>query len=53
MKFVQLILWPGAYTDNTYATKPESRFHIMTHFMNHDYIGSLGCIPNEKKSKAT
>ena len=30
MKFVQLILWPeGAYTDDTYATKPESRSHIM------------------------
>ena len=25
MKFVRLIIWPGgAYTDNTYATKPES-----------------------------
>ena len=24
-KFMYLILWPrGAYTDNTYATKPES-----------------------------
>ena len=24
-KFVQLILWPGgAYTDDTYTTKPES-----------------------------
>ena len=51
MKFVQLLLWPGgAYTDDTYATKPESRSHIMIHFMNHDYIGSLGCIPNEPKS---
>ena len=42
MKFVQLILWPGgAYTDNTYTTKPESRSHIRIHFMNHDYIGSF------------
>ena len=39
IKFVQLILWPeGAYTDDTYATKPESRSHISIHFMNHDYI---------------
>ena len=22
----------------------------MIHFMNHDYIGSLGCIPNEPKN---
>ena len=30
MKFVRLILWPGgAYTDGTYAIKPESRSHIM------------------------
>ena len=51
IKFVQLIVWPGgAYTDNTYATKPESRSHIMIHFMNHDNIGSLGCIPNEPKT---
>ena len=41
-KFVQLILWPGgAYTDDTYATKPELRSHIRIHFMNHDCIGSL------------
>ena len=42
MKFVQLILWPGgAYTDDTYATEPESRSHIRIHFMNHGYIGSF------------
>ena len=41
-KFVQLILWPGgAYTDDTYATKPESRSHFRIHFVNHDCIGSL------------
>ena len=41
-KFVQLILWPGgAYTDDAYATKPESRSHIKIHFVNHDCIGSL------------
>ena len=52
MKLVRLIVWPGgACTDNTYATKPESRSHIMVHFMNHDYIGSLGCIRNEPKRK--
>ena len=42
IKFVWLILWPGrAYTDDTYATKPESWSHIRIHFMNHDYIGSF------------
>ena len=42
IKFMQSILWPGgAYTDNTYATKPESRSHIRIPFMNHDYIGSF------------
>ena len=41
-KFVQLILWPGeAYTDDTYATKPELQSHIRIHFVNHDCIGSL------------
>ena len=51
MKFVWLILWPGgAYTDDTYATKFESWSHIRIHFMNHDYIGSLACIPNEPKN---
>ena len=50
MKFVHLIVWPaGAYTDDTYVIKPESRSNIMVHFMNHDYKGSLGCIPNEPK----
>ena len=54
IKFVWLIVWPeGMYTDNTYATKPESRSHIMVHFMNHDYIGSLECIPNEPKRTTT
>ena len=53
MKFVQLILWPGgAYTDNTYATKLESRSHIRIHFMNHDYIGSFWqCQMNQKAQK--
>ena len=42
MKFMWLIVWPGgAYTDDTYTTKPESRSHIRIHFMNHDYIGSF------------
>ena len=41
-KFERLILWPGgAYTDDTYATKPESRSRIRIHFVNHDCIGSL------------
>ena len=38
-KFVQLILLPGgAYTEDTYATKLESRSHIRIHFMNHDFL---------------
>ena len=42
MKFVRLIPWPGgAYTDDTYATKFESRSHIRIHFIYHDYIGSF------------
>ena len=42
MKFMQLILWSGGvYTDNTYTTTVAIRSHIMIHFMNHDYIGSL------------
>ena len=53
MKFVQLILWPGgAYTDNTYATKLESGYHIRIHFMNHDYIGSFWqCQMNQKATR--
>ena len=52
MKFVRLILWPGgAYTDDTYATKVKSMIPHLIHFMSHDYIGSLGCIPNEPKSR--
>ena len=50
---MQLILWPGgAYTDNTYATKPESWSHIRIHFMNHDYIGSFWqCQMRQKTSQ--
>ena len=53
IKFVQLILWPGgAYTDDTYATKLESRSHIRIHFMNHDYIGSFWqCQMSQKAQK--
>ena len=31
---------------------PQSLNHdpILIHFMSHDYIGSLGCIPNEPKN---
>ena len=51
MKFVQLILWPGgAYTDDTYATKARITIPYYDEIMNHDYLGSLGCIPNEPKS---
>ena len=54
MKFVQLILYPGgAYTDNAYATKIESGFHIRIHLMNHDYIGSFWqCQMSQKSEKS-
>ena len=52
MKFVQSILWPGgAYTDATHATKAKITIPYSDEIMNHDYIGSLGCIPNEPKTR--
>ena len=51
MKFVRLILWPGgAYTDAAHANKAKIMIPYSDEIMNHDYIGSLGCIPKEPKS---
>ena len=51
MKFVQSILWPGgAYTDAAHVAKAKIMIPYSDEIMNHDYIGSLGCIPNEPKS---
>ena len=50
IKFVQSILWPGGvYTDATHANKAKIMIPYSDEIMNHDYIGSLGCIPNEPK----
>ena len=50
MKFVQLILWPGgAYTDATYANNARIMIPYSEEIMNHDYIGSFACMPNEPK----
>ena len=54
IKFMRLILWPGgAYTNDAYATKPESWSHIRIHFMNHDYIGSFWQCQMSQKRKTT
>ena len=51
MKFVQLIFWPGgAYTDATHANKAKIMIPYSDEIMNHDYIVSLKCIPNEPKT---
>ena len=50
MKFLQLILWPeGAYTDTAHTAKARIMIPYSHEIMNHVYIGSLGCIPNEPK----
>ena len=41
----------GAYTDTAHATKAKITIPYSDEIMNHDYIGSLGCIPNEPKSR--
>ena len=52
IKFVQLILWPGrAYTDATHADTTKIMISYSDEIMNHDYIGSLACMPNEPKIK--
>ena len=51
MKFLQSILWPGGvYTDDTYTAKVKSMIPYYDEIMNHDYIGSLACMPNEPKT---
>ena len=51
MKFLQSILSPGeAYTDNTYANTAKIMIPYRDEIMNHDYIGSLACMPNEPKT---
>ena len=51
IKFIQSILWPGeVYTDAAHATKAKITIPYSDEIMNHDYIGSLGCIPNEPKT---
>ena len=51
MKFLWSILWSGGMcTDNTYITKVKSMIPYYDEIMNHNYIGSLGCIPNEPKT---
>ena len=51
MKFVQSIFWPvGAYTDAAHTTKAKIMIPYYDEIVNHDYIGSLGCIPNEPKT---
>ena len=53
IKFVSSILWPeGAYTYAAHAAKAKIMIQYSDEIMNHDYIGSLGCIPNEPKSVA-
>ena len=52
MKFVRSILWPGgAYTDAAYADDARIMIPYSDEIMNHDNIGSLGCIPNEPTRK--
>ena len=50
MKFVWSILWPGGvYTDATYADDARIMIPYSDEIMNHDYIGSFVCMPNEPK----
>ena len=50
MKFVQSILWPGgAYTDAAYANDARIMIPYSDEIINHDYIGSFACTPNEPK----
>ena len=51
MKFLQSILSLGeAYTDATYANATKIMIPYSDEIMNHDYIGSLACMPNESKT---
>ena len=54
IKFVQSIFWPGgAYTDATHTDKAKITIPYSHEIMNHDYIGSLGCFPNEPITRRT
>ena len=51
MKFLQSILLPGQlYTDAAYADATKTMIPYSHEIMNHDYIGSLACMPNEPKT---
>ena len=48
---MQSILWPGGvYTDATYANDARIMIPYSDKIVNHNYIGSLGCIPDEPKT---
>ena len=50
IKFLWSILWPGdMYTDAAYTDAPKIMIPYSDEIMNHDYIGSLACMPNEPK----
>ena len=50
MKFLQSIFWPEeAYTDATHSDAAKIMIPYSDEIMNHDYIGSLACMPNEPK----
>ena len=50
MRFLQSILSLGeAYTDITNADATKIMILYRHEIMNHDYIGSLACMPNEPK----
>ena len=50
MKFLRSILSPGQlYTDATYTDAAKIMISYIDEIMNHDYIGSLACMPNEPK----
>ena len=50
MKFVQSILWPGeAYTNAAHTDRAKIMIPYSDEIMNHDYIDSMACMPNEPK----
>ena len=54
IEFLSSIFWPeGAYTDATYANDARIIIPYGDEILNHNYIGSLGCIPNDPKSRGT
>ena len=40
------------YKDAAHVSKAKITIPYSNEIMNHDYIGSLGCIPNEPKSSS-